>query len=210
VRQGIGQSHPRTAARDIEERFDDVERRFTSIDKRFDDVKWYIGGVAGFFTISFAVLTIVLNQSNTSEKQSLRDFQRQLREDLGKSEGIPQVELFGINRQPLDGQEILGTFRTKNDGVQLVITHFLKNSGTGTTGPISVKIYAPAPVHLDSQSTDETGYDYETYITPKNLEPNEAPGGLTSEWTLNLDLPFGAPPPGKYRMLIKVYYGKGE
>ena len=196
---------------DVGQRFDEVDRRFTAAEKRFDELKWYFGGVAGFFTIWFAVLTVVLSWNYSDQRESLRDFQKNLREDLGKAEGTPQLDLLGTNGQPLAGQDIVATFFEEDHTLEIVVNHFIRNTGTAPTGPMTVKVYTPAQIELDTRSTDEAGFKYETVITPKDLDPSELPGGLSTEWYHRVGLKRPVrPAPGRYPSLVKIYYGKGR
>lgn len=196
---------------DVKTKFEDLDKRLTSSDKRFDDMKWYFGGVTTLFTIGFSVLTLILSWNYSNEKASLRDFEKEMKVELGKVEARPDLQLLGIDRQPLEGQELKAEFNEKENGdMFLVINHFLRNIGEGLSGPLYVKVYSKDPLILDSRSTDEPKFKYEATITPKDLSPNEIPGRYSSEWFHNLYLPQKKPPKGKYDVLIKVYYGKGR
>jgi len=49
--------------RNVQLRFDESEKRYVALEKRFDDIKWYFGGAATFFTLWFAVLTVVFSSN---------------------------------------------------------------------------------------------------------------------------------------------------
>ena len=89
---------------DIKSRFDETDKRLATTEKRIDDVKWFIGGIASLFTVVFAVLTLILSWNYGNERASLRDFQRDLRVDLGKAEQIPELLVLGENGKELNGQ----------------------------------------------------------------------------------------------------------
>ena len=72
-----------------------------------------------------------------------------------------------------------------------------------------IKVYANKPIVLSNSSTDEPKFQYETYINPKDLEPAEIPGAYSSEFFLTINV-TGQPPPGKYPMLLKIFYGKAR
>jgi hypothetical protein len=193
----------------VKDSLEEIDRRFAASEKRFDDLKWYLGGMAAFFTIWFGVLTLVLSWNNNSERESLRQFQQNLREDLGKSEATPQVELLGDDGQQLTGQDVVAAFKIENMQPHIVISHVLKNAGSGPTGPMTVKIYTSGQLELERRSTDEPRYQYEVVIS--DLDPSELPGGLSSGWYHSIRLPQEElPPPGKYPSLVKIYYGKGK
>jgi len=73
------------------------------------------------------------------------------------------------------------------------------------------KFYASDPIYLQARSTDESKFQYESYATPKHLEPNEIPGKYSNEAFNRIFLKDKVKPPaGKYPMLIKLFYGKGK
>jgi len=197
---------------DVKTRFEELEKRLLTTDKRFDDIKWYFGGVTTLFTIGFSVLTLALSWNYANEKASLRDFQRDLKADLGRIDALPELELLGVDAKPLANQNINAEISQDKDVyLSLTINHFLRNAGNGISGPMFVKLYSSDPVVLDNRSTDEPRFKYEATITPKNLEPNEIPGKYSTEWFHQVNLPKKTrPPKGRYEMLVKVYYGKGK
>jgi hypothetical protein len=196
----------------VKARFEDVERRLSASDKRFDDMKWYFGGVTTLFTIGFSVLTLVLSWNYSNEKASLREFEKDIKVELGKIDAPPDILLLGIDGHPLAGQELFAQFKEEQNGdLFLIVNHFLRNTGAGLSGPMYVKIYTSDPVVLGNRSTDESRFKYEAAIDPSNLSPSEIPGQYSSEWFFNLYLPKKErPPKGKYDMLVKVFYGKGR
>jgi hypothetical protein len=197
---------------DVKARFEDTEKRLLASDKRFDDMKWYFGGVTTLFTVGFSVLTLILSWNYSNEKASLREFQNDMKVELGKIDAPPEIQLLGIDGQPLAGQELPAQFKQEESGeLLLVINHFLRNSGAGLSGPMYVKVYASDPVVLHSRSTDESKFKYEATIIPSNLSPSEIPGQYSTEWFHNVYLPEKKrPPKGKYDVMVKVYYGKGR
>jgi hypothetical protein len=197
---------------EIKVRFDELDKRLESAEKRFDDIKWYFGGVTGVFMIVFSLLTIILSWNYKTEKDSLREFQKDIRVELGKVESPPELEILGTNGLPLANQEMEATFEKKEDGmVFLKLNHFLKNIGNSSSGILNVKIYTSEPIIFRAKSTDEPKFKYEEYIYPKNLEPNELPGRYSSDWVLDISLKNETiPPNGKYPALIKIFYGKGK
>jgi hypothetical protein len=189
-----------------------IEERLAAAEKRFEDLKGYLGGAATLLTIWFAVLTIVLSVNYSSEKASLRDFQRDLREDLGKSAAAPDIKLFGIDGKPLDGQSVTATFEENEPGkFKINIDYVINNSGLGATGPMTTKLYTVNPIKLLQISTDESHFEYQAMIRATPNEPDEMQGGLSFERTDDFKLTgTGLPPSGKYPALLKVYYGKGK
>ena len=193
-------------------RFEELEKRLSAIDKRMDDMKTYFSGVTGVFTIIFSVLTIVLGWNYTNEKNalhdSLKEMKEEMKEELGKAQAIPDLQLLGLDKQPLNGQEVPVSFEYDGGGTMIVIRHVLKNSGSGLTGPMYAKLYTSDPVVLHDGSSDEPAYKYEANINPSNLTPSEIPGQYSTNWTFRIYVER-KPPNGKYGVALKVFYGKG-
>jgi hypothetical protein len=195
---------------DVKSKFEDMEKRLSASDKRFDDMKWYFGGVTGLFTIGFSVLTLVLSWNYSNEKASLRELKKEVKMELGKIDAPPEIQLLGIDGQPLAGQELTAEFHEEGPGrLLLIVNHFLRNSGAGLSGPMYVKVYTSDPVVLKNRSTDESKFKYEAAINPSNLNPSEIPGKYSSEWYFRVAVEK-KPPKGKYDAMIKVFYGKGR
>jgi|HubBroStandDraft_4_1064222.scaffolds.fasta_scaffold31283_2 hypothetical protein len=195
----------------VEDRIETVEKLIEHTEKRFDDVKWYFGGAATLFTIGFSVLTLVLSWNVNSEKEGLRNFQTDIRADLGKSEVPPRLEVWAPDGTSLAGREVEAkASKENNSSLRLYMSTILKNAGGTTTGPLSVKLYTNDPIHLSDSTTDEPKYKYEAYLY-KNFEPVELPGGASCTFYWYFDLSGDTPPgPGKYASLMKFYYGKGK
>jgi hypothetical protein len=207
----------------LKQRFDQIEKAIAATDKRVDETKLYVGGVAGLFTIWFAVLTVVLSSNYNSDKASLRDFQRDLRQDLGKSSGVPELELLGPDGKALEGQELEASFRTEtkdnpeggpstsSSSIYLHLTFGLKNAGTETTGPMTTMLYTGDAIKLFSRSIDENDFKYALTIDPKHNDPSELPAQLTLQWGIEGELASQELPlAGKYPALLKFFYGKGK
>jgi hypothetical protein len=197
---------------EIKSRFDEADKRLLSTEKRIDDIKWFIGGLATLFTVGFSVLTLILSWNYSNERASLRDFQRDLRADLGKIEQAPELLILGTNGAELSGQEINATVvKDKAGDSKITIPSVYRNKGLGTTGPLYVKIHTRKPLALDSRSTDEPDFEFELYIEPKDIQPSELPGQYTTAQESWFYLVGRVPPkPGKHPVLMKVFYGKGK
>jgi hypothetical protein len=197
---------------DVRLQFEDSEKRYAALEKRFDDVKWYFGGAASFFTLWFAVLTVVSNSNLNSQKDDLRDFKTTLRADLGKIDLPPDIELVGLDRSALNGQRVSADLTTENDGsTRMHIAIVLRNKGDGTTGPMFVKLYSNDPIQLDDISTDEPKFKYEGLITPKNLEPPSFQGSYQLSTFMTFPCTVRTPPRRvRTQPRIKVFFGKGR
>lgn len=216
-------------------RFEDIERRFTAVDKRFDeqgrrfddqgkrfdDIKSLVAIISTVFTLLLATFTLVSGWNYSNERQTLRDFQKELKEQFGKGDDTT-LELIGLNRAGLDGQEIdariekLSADRKSIDpnGVPfLTFDYIVKNSGLNASGPLYMKIYTKAGIVLDTKSSDEAAYAYESVIGPESLNPSSFPGQMSISQYLNVQLPVADSytiDAGKHDALMKIYYGKGK
>ncbi len=198
---------------DVKSRFEDVDKRYAALEKRFDDVKWNFGGVTTLFSLGFSILIVVLNWNFNAEKSALRDFQRDLKAEIGKIELPADLEIVGLNGSPLDGQEVAAELFVDEGNKEhyLRLTHFLRNRGEGSTGPLFLKLYTGDRIRLDALSSDESKFKWEAYITPENLTSKEMPGKFSVQLTHRFYLPDRQTlAPGKYPGLLKVYYGKGK
>ncbi|MFA4904309.1 MAG: hypothetical protein WC600_16365 [Desulfobaccales bacterium] len=197
---------------EIKVRFDELDKRLVSAEKRFDDIKWYFGGVTGVFMIVFSLLTVILSWNYKAERDSLREFQKDIKAELGKVESPPELEILGTNGLPLANQEIEATFEKEEDGhfvMQINLT--IRNIGDSLSGPLYTKIYSSNPINFLFKSTDEPKFQYEFYIDPKNMPLIELPGRYSTEITYNLRLKHKTiPPNGKYPAMIKIFFGKGK
>lgn len=192
-------------------RFEESDKQFQGLEKRFDDLKWFFGGAAALFAVFVSLFTIIANSNLSGEKSSLEQFKTDLRADLGKAESLPDLELLGDNGLPLAGQEVRAEIETDEKGEKhLVIRHVMRNKGTGSSGQMFVKIYSRKPLDLGNSSTDEKRFAYEDYILPGNISPNDIPGGYVSNEYWRVSLPKSAVAPGKYPVLLKVYFGRGK
>lgn len=193
-------------------RFDEIDKRFSITEKRIDDLKWFIGGFATLSAILFGIITIILSWNFNNERASLREFQRDIKADLGKVDKPADIEQLGSNGLPLRGQEITTEVKKDDKGKYFInIRHFFKNNGDGGTGPLYMKVYTNEPLIQSNHSIDEKDFKYESYLTPKNIDPSELPGHFSSEQFMKFHLKDDiAPAPGKYKILFKTFYGKGK
>jgi hypothetical protein len=52
----------------VKTRFEDLDKRLASTEKRIDDLKWFIGGITGLFTIVFGIVA-VLGESELQQRE---------------------------------------------------------------------------------------------------------------------------------------------
>jgi hypothetical protein len=96
-------------------RFEEMEKRLAAADKRFDDMRWFVGGGTGVFAIFISAFTIFLGLNLSSEKASIRDFVQDAKTQLGLLAPNADIKILGTNGAPLDGQEMVATFRSQKE-----------------------------------------------------------------------------------------------
>jgi hypothetical protein len=211
---------------DIDRRFSLIDKRFDTTDKgventsrRFDDVKWYVTGLTSVFTLIFAVLSIVSGWNYSTDRASLENFKKELREEIGKSDDS-RIELYGLDQIDLAGQKIPVSLSEdvcddqEDKNCRRLFANFdiiVRNSGGAQSGKIYFKIYTIVPLVLgdNRKSSDETKYDHEFYLLPDEIRPDTLPGKYSITHRIHIPLE-NVPRDGEYPVLIKAYYGKGK
>jgi len=196
---------------EIRFRFDDFDKRFQTLEKRFDDVKWYFAGAATMFAVFISLFTLVAGSNFSNERNSLQQFKSDLRADLGKVESVPDIELLGLNGEPLTGQEVPVRIEKSQDGnMHMVVEYAIRNKGAGNSGLMFLKVYSRPPIELAHGSFDEKDFRYEEYVNASSFDPNDIPGGnYDSDYTARIAV-NGEVAPGRYPLMLKVYFGKGK
>ena len=191
---------------EIKTAFQAQDERFSTLEKRFDDMKWYFGGVAGVVTAGIAVYSILIGMNFSNERASLQAFKTEMRQDLGKAQPVPEIELLDPSGQPLNGAVVPATIDLdEQKHPQINFATRLRNTG-GSSGPIFMKFYVAAPLEFYNSSIDEQGFTSEDYISSKEIEPNEIPGGgyyAIYHHSRSINATVG---PGRYPIMFKVYY----
>jgi hypothetical protein len=188
--------------------FESYDKRLEATEKRFDDVKWYIGGATGVFTLIFSVLTVIGSLNFNAEKEDLGRFETNIRTDLGTFQEAPVVHLLGADLRDLSNQDVEG----KMDGAtNLVLSFVVSNVGNSWSGQMFVKFYS-TELNLGDSTSDElqSKYTYEDIVTPDHLFPNNIPGKFSSVWHCGFFVKGGRPRAGRYQGTLKVFYGAGK
>jgi hypothetical protein len=207
---------------EIERKLSLMDRRFDDTAKRFDDVKWYVTGISSIFTVIFGIITLMAGLNYNNEKNSLREFEKEIKEQLGRTDDS-KVELYGINGIDLSGQELPVSVERNaesqnatpgylNYKFSLHFAIIIKNVGVSQSGPLYLKIYSGNQMlNTGIPSSDEARYQYESYVGPTQLNLNSIPGKYTSYYHLFLPiLNDDYPKEGKYPILLKIFYGQGK
>ena len=214
---------------EIKYRIEDLDRRIVTTDKRideqskrFDDVKLFIGGTSTLFTAIFGVVVLVFGLNYANERQSLRDFQKKIEDQVTKGEDT-KLEVLAIDGTSLSGYVIEAKIENyplsakpnaapdPAGAPHMTFSFLLRNAGDSSSGPIYIKIYTGGGLKLSQKSSDESSYVYEDYLTPDYLDPNSIPGKMTITHNLRIFLPEGTETKaGRYPGSLKVYYGRGK
>ncbi len=192
-------------------RLDKFESRFQYLEKRHDDMRFYVGVPAAFLGVIFGLFSYFANSNFKDERTQLRDFEQDMRSDLGREDAYPNLQLLGFNGDPLTGQVVPAKVTAEEKGEKLLeFAYVLRNVGTRTTRPMFLKLYSSQPIQLGNQSTDENTFKYEAFVAPDKFNPGQLPGGnYSSAYTVHFVLANDVPS-GRYPVLLKVYYGDGK
>ncbi len=197
---------------------EETSDRFNQIDKRFEDYKTFFSLFLSVGTLIIGFVTIIFTLNFNNEKNDLREFKKELKEDineeLGRIGNPPQIKLFTKKTEPLEGAELNVALNEDKDGnFWFDGLHFIiKNIGGASSGPIFLKYYTSDPLNLLNFSTDEPNYKYEIYFTPGTHSIGELPGGgYSRNYIVTLGIINKSKiETGRYPMLIKIYYGNGK
>jgi hypothetical protein len=151
------------------------------------------------------------------DDERIRDFESDVDSKLGQGYGDPKLELLGPDNRPLEGGELEGTFDHNYCSTRNTIgcIHFevrLRNSGSGSSGPIFFRVYS-SKIHFPQKSPDADAGKYSATLYPNVIQDNTLSlgaglpgGGFTSIAPYNLDVAETVSP-GQYDLLIKCFYG---
>lgn len=211
----------------VDTRIDDVKWLISS------SGKWsaILGSAAVAISAVFSLLFSLLYYFNFDrERADIRDYRRQLTADfrdwrqqltdevrvkLGTYYQPPVLEVLTAGGDPLEGQEIEASLggKDKDGRFMLLYTYVIRNTGGSITGPIWVKTYSPESIVFASRnpSTDDSKFRYEALTQPQASDPSQLPAGASCCWTYTAYLDSDSPPPpGKWPMQMKHYYGEKE
>lgn len=196
-----------------ETRINGLYERFFLIRQRLFYLILYLVTVPIIIAIALYAFFSHSSRNLYNEKADLREYKKELREDVGKTKKEPLLELFGIDGKPLENQTLSLKINIKyqNDGknkYSISIPYVTKNVGKKTTGKMSIKLYTKRfPISLNP-STDEPDFNFETYINPGSITPQELPGGgFSLSWRSNIYFDNKEEILGNDSALLKIYYG---
>jgi len=194
-----------------EAKINGLYERFFLIRQRLFYLTLYLVAVPLIITIALYALFSHSSRNLYNEKADLREYKKELREDVGKTKKEPLLELFGMDGKPLENQILKINIQYQNDGknkYSISIPYITKNVGKKTTGKMSIKLYTKRfPISLNP-STDEPDFNFETYINPGSITPQELPGGgFSLSWRSNIHFDKKEGMLGNDSVLLKIYYG---
>lgn len=184
-------------------------------DKRIDDLKWFIGVFSSAITILVAGLSILIGLNLSAEKNSLKEFKQDLREEvresLGKTVARPNLVLQTLDGKPLEGATLTAWLGTGDNNLpQINFTYVIANQGNGRSGPLFMRFYS-SDIRFSDPDVDKTGYKYATFINYTKFDPSELFGGAAMPYTSHLNVPqdfHGFD--GEKKIMFRLYYGNGE
>lgn len=200
------------AEQDVQIKFSGIDNRFLIINKRIKILGITVLTIGLFFLVLIVASYYNIGQNFSNEKADLREFIRDLKENFGKLEPSPNIELFGLDGLPLQGQKLPVKLVEKNGNKRLEISYIAKNTGKKATGQSYLKYYANDPIILSNPSIDDPNFKFEAYTNPNNFNPSEIPGGNYSvNWISKIDLmPTDKEISGEHQFLLKYYYGESK
>lgn len=196
----------------IQEKIDGLHKRSSLLIKRIRYLTLYLLLAPILFAIILSYIFSNISNNFYNEKNDLQQYKKELREDIGKTEAQPILNLFGLNGKPLENQVISIDYQIKDQDYLIPIQYIARNEGKKTTGKMAIKIYTKRLTISSSISTDEPNFKFESYINSDDIKPSEVPGGGYSlVWTTRLffkkkeDITIE-----KDDILLKIYYGNDK
>lgn len=201
-----------------EAKINELYERFSLIRQRFFYLTSYLIAIPIIITIALYAFFSHSSRNLYNEKADLREYKKELREDIGKTKMKmePLLELFGMDGKPLENQilSLKINIQYQNDGknkYSISIPYIAKNVGKKTTGKMSIKLYTKRFPMSPNPSTDEPDFNFETYISPGDITPQELPGGgFSLSWRSNIPFDKKEEMLGKDSALLKIYYGDAK
>lgn len=151
-------------------------------------------------------------ESRLDEKsKQLTKSEDDLRQEVHLREAPAELTLMSSSNQLLDGHVLTADLRAAGtDRTAVPHIHFehqLRNAGKAPSGPMVLKVYSNDIPFADKVCDED--FKYCTTVNG-NIGANSLPGGGYTEtraWNVET---AAFPSPGRYPMLIKIYYGEGQ
>jgi hypothetical protein len=183
-------------------------------DKRIDDLKWALGIILGVISVLIGTLSINSSVEKSAEKNSLIEFKKELREEVGKGIATPKLVLKTFDNKSIEGSTLTAWVApgSKNKNLpQIKFQFVIANQGKGRSGPMFAKFYS-SDIRFEDTDVEQTGYKYATFVNSDDFNhPSELLGNVVMPYTISLNVPADFRGfEGSKEMLIKLYYGIGE
>ena len=187
-----------------------MDQQLEALKDRLGDFRAYVAGGGVLVLVVLSLFGLWSKSTLAEDKADLREFKTDLRAEVRRDGQQATLEILTVDGQILMNRDLPVTIATKGEEIHINIEFVLRNVGKGWSGPFYTKIYSRDPVQLGRGSTDDRGFQYEGYMPPRASGWESLPGGSFSASVLFVWSIPRKPPPGRYPMRIKVYYGNGQ
>lgn len=195
----------------IQTKIDGLHKQLSLMLQRTHKLTAYLIVVSILIIITFYTMFSHISRNFSNEKEDLRAYKKELREDLGKAEAEPLLELFGLDGNPLTNQILSLKIEEKGEKYHLSIPYIVKNKGRKTADKMAVKFYSKRLPISSNFSTDEPNFKFEAFTYSDNIKPFEIPGGgFSLLWYYNISFNEKEKLFGKDSVLMKIYYGNNK
>lgn len=182
------------------------------------------GALTALITLAVAVSTYNIQSEKDRIERTLRDQEQKFSKLAEELKGIysaePEIKIVSPNdKSPIDGRfvEVSITKDSKKEQYQyyLHVPFAVYSIGNAaTTGPIWLKIYLESSsLFFGENSTDEPGYGVQATVSSfyNGTEGKSyyffPGGGYFTSRSVDIQIMADIIPKGKYKVLIKIYYG---
>ena len=182
-------------------------------------LKSALGVIAPCVALVFGLLGIALAWNVTSERDDLREFRKDIKDEvratLGQVVDEPDIELLTPDGHLLDGAVIEPEItRNPSDPAHKILAFpiVIHNKGKGWTGPnVAIKLYTPPEIPAPEHSTDEPKFTNEVNWVGANTGISNVPSAFSSPFRIIVYVDATQTiPAGRHNCLLKFYYGRGK
>ncbi len=215
----------------MNEQVSDLASKINILEKRVDDLKDYLLVSFGVGATIFAVVAIVFAWNFSDERQTLREFQQNTKEEvkrrLDRYGDEPKLILtttdgkdlekaivrYEVKLYPKKSSETKeGNEQQRSEVKKIGFSIFLRNEGEIDAGRIASRLYVESPLDL-FRTSEEDEYSTADYWSPSELGGiQNLPGGALTEHSIRIPVKEGKEldPKAEYKILAKYYYGTGK
>jgi hypothetical protein len=142
--------------------------------------------------------------------QISRDDYKRLEDKVDEGYGDPKIDLLGPDNRPLENGVLHAIYTERPSAIHIEVR--IRNSGTGSSGPVSMRVYSN-DITFPQESDDLSAGKYSAILYPSGISTNEMTGGaglpgrgFTDIGDYNLAV-RDKPSQGQHQTVIKIYYG---